>query len=361
MSEKLFLGDHYPPLLSLKLGFFCMQPLQCSQSWSFGKEYVTFVKFLDQQLYCGLSDGSIHMILDTKSEIKVKPQNPLVGIDDLGSSLCYATLDGKVQVWDPRVQAVVHTIKSPHPLASLAASDSLIALGTELDKPDAGILIYDIRKPNEIFRNYMDSHNDDVTDVRFHPDKNAIISGSTDGQVNLIDLSIADQDDAIYQTVNHEASIHRVGFLSSSRFFALSHMETLSIYQVANPNEDVPEPPPKNFGDLREHWSCEYVADFQDNYFLAGSNNDGQLKLIPFDNEVPQLISAYNLEGAHNDEVARCFALRGHQLFTGGEDGLVKLWDLVRPEQESLQADSKPVPRKSGHKVTKKIKRSNPY
>lgn len=66
---------------------------------------------------------------------------------------------------------------------------------------------------------YVDSHNDDVTAVRFHPQKlNCLISGSTDGLINIYDTNINDEDDAVYQTINHEASIHSTGFISEKKY-----------------------------------------------------------------------------------------------------------------------------------------------
>ena len=45
---------------------------------------------------------------------------------------------------------------------------------------------------------YWESHKDDVTSVRFHPDKKDVMaSGSTDGQINLFDISQPEEDEAL--------------------------------------------------------------------------------------------------------------------------------------------------------------------
>ena len=88
-----------------------------------------------------------------------------------------------------------------------------------------------------------------------------LLSGSTDGLVNLYDTAISDEDDALYQVMNHGASISHTGFLSETEIFALSHDETLSIYHITEPDEDTLEIHPIVFGDVRPRLKCEYVVD----------------------------------------------------------------------------------------------------
>lgn len=72
---------------------------------------------------------------------------------------------------------------------------------------------------------------------------------------------MAEEEDALYQVINHGSSIHHAGFLSDLDIFALSHDENLSMYRLADPDEGVEEPSPIVFGDLREQLRCEYVVD----------------------------------------------------------------------------------------------------
>lgn len=89
-----------------------------------------------------------------------------------------------------------------------------------------------------------------------------LLSGSTDGLVNLFDTKILEEEDALHQTINHGSSIHHAGFLTDIDIFALSHDEKFSMYEmITNPEETVEEPPPVHFGDLRERLGCEYVAN----------------------------------------------------------------------------------------------------
>jgi hypothetical protein len=125
---------------------------------------------------------------------------------------------------------------------------------------------------------YIESHSDDITEVskttsslaaadfcqlQFHPSRPQILlSGSTDGLVNIYNTSIADEEEALHQTINHGASIHHSNFLSDVDIFALSHDEKFSIYELmTNLEEGTEEPSPIHFGDMREKLGGEYVAN----------------------------------------------------------------------------------------------------
>jgi hypothetical protein len=99
--------------------------------------------------------------------------------------------------------------------------------------------------------------------LQYHPtDPYILLSGSTDGLVNLYNTSVLEEEDALHQTINHGSSIYRAGFLTNSDIFALSHDEKLSIYKlVVNPDETVDEPSPVHFGDIRQRVECDYVAN----------------------------------------------------------------------------------------------------
>lgn len=99
--------------------------------------------------------------------------------------------------------------------------------------------------------------------LQFHPSQPKILlSGSTDGLVNIYDTTVSDEEEALHQTINHGASIHHANFLSDVDIFALSHDEKFSMYKlVTNLEEGVEEPPPINYGDMREKLGGEYVAN----------------------------------------------------------------------------------------------------
>lgn len=109
---------------------------------------------------------------------------------------------------------------------------------------------------------YIESHNDDVTSLSFHPSSPSfLLSGSTDGLVNLYDITIADEDDALIQVFNHGSSIAQADFLSDDEVFALSHDEVFSIYETRDYLTGDEHDYTHAFGDLRPQLQCEYIAD----------------------------------------------------------------------------------------------------
>jgi hypothetical protein len=82
--------------------------------------------------------------------------------------------------------------------------------------------------------------------------------------VNIYNTAISDEDESLVQVFNHGASISHAGFLTASAVYALSHDETLSIYDLANPADGSAEDDtqhPTILGDLRPQLSCEYIVD----------------------------------------------------------------------------------------------------
>ncbi|KAL8636658.1 MAG: hypothetical protein Q9228_005971, partial [Teloschistes exilis] len=91
----------------------------------------------------------------------------------------------------------------------------------------------DSRATSQPLLQYVESHSDDVTELAFHPSQTScLLSGSTDGLINLYDTTITDEDDALIQVFNHGSSIAHADFLSDHEVFALSHDEIFSIYDL---------------------------------------------------------------------------------------------------------------------------------
>lgn len=100
-----------------------------------------------------------------------------------------------------------------------------------------------------------------MTELAFHATQPALLlSGSTDGLVNVYDTRIADEDEVTVQTFNHGASVHHAAFLApSSEVLAVSHDERFALYDVAE--EALGGDATQDFGDLRTVLGCQYVAN----------------------------------------------------------------------------------------------------
>lgn len=80
--------------------------------------------------------------------------------------------------------------------------------------------------------------------------------------MNIYDTTITDEEEALYQTINHGSSIHHADFLTDTDIFAVSHDERFSTYElVTNPDEVEEGSGAVHYGDLREKLGGEYVAN----------------------------------------------------------------------------------------------------
>ncbi|XP_037069029.1 WD repeat-containing protein 89-like [Pollicipes pollicipes] len=128
-----------------------------------------------------------------------------------------SSLDGTVRQWDTRtgratLQHTDATLQKPKPLTcvDVNAAGRFVCAGTEVVQDDSFLVFWDVRQPNPL-GGYWESHTDDVSTVRFHPtDSGALVSGSTDGYVNVFDVTQTTEDDALQATLNTESSVSSV-------------------------------------------------------------------------------------------------------------------------------------------------------
>ncbi|KAK2743783.1 hypothetical protein FQN57_004720 [Myotisia sp. PD_48] len=341
----------------------------------------------DRQTLQLLPDGVIRDTHTSSSGGGVTALCADVEEDGKGWLLATSGRDGTVKFWDTRTSqsksVVTFTSGKSFPLLSLACqanTNSLVA-GTELQKTDALVVFWDIRSHSKPRLEFVESHNDDVTELQFHPTRNnVLLSGSTDGLVNIYDTTITNEDDALLQVVKH-SSIHQAGFLDEKTIYALSHDEIFSIHPLTSSEEDQDEEvlrAPSHFGDLRPVLQCEYVAqvlvDRWGTYVAAGSTrlankplpcpilfqtslpppysvplsasfldkfswlnieisfgSQQTLDLVPL-SSTPQFhfdqSKIWKLPGSHGEELVRSvfFDSESQAVYTCGEDGYVRLW-----------------------------------
>lgn len=105
----------------------------------------------------------------------------------------------------------------------------------------------------------VDIHLTNIYQLNFHlSDANILLSGSTDGLINISDTRIADEDEVVIQAFNH-GSVHHAGFLNNTEVYALSHDEKFALYSMAEDEEKGSAT--SDFGDIREVLKCQYVAN----------------------------------------------------------------------------------------------------
>ncbi|ROV93280.1 hypothetical protein VSDG_06859 [Cytospora chrysosperma] len=261
--------------------------------------------------------------------------------DASGSVVCTAGENGTVSLWDLRLDGPKAQVAAPAggdaPIVSLACSTlgSAIAAGTEYAHHQASILVWDARAGSAPRIRYDEVHSDDVTELNFHPTSaNILLSGSTDGLVNVCDTGIADEDDVVVQAFNH-GSVHHAGFLNDTEVYAVSHDEKFALYDVAEGRENGSAA--WDVGDIRAALGCQYVADVApklgDGGAVVGAGTqDKQLFQLIHMSKSPgwgfRAETSVGLPGAHGSELVRSFCLVDQEqvVFTAGEDGQIIAW-----------------------------------
>ncbi|PYH85177.1 WD40 repeat-like protein [Aspergillus uvarum CBS 121591] len=331
----------------------------------------------DDSLRVFSADGLSHASIVTPSAHEVVTS--LRTYDAGQQLLATAGRDGKVKVWDLRSgkkPAVEMQTSIQAPVLSIACSPQThdIAAGTELVSSNYGqqavVAFWDIRSANQPRLEYVESHNDDVTELQYHPTRSHIaLSGSTDGLVNIYDTTITDEDEALVQVINH-GSVHHAGFLDEKTVYALSHDEDFAIHPTTDPDDQASEgAEPIQFNDLRQPLSCEYIVQLcqnsQGQYIAAGNKLEQRLDLVPlvsspswqFDQN-----NSWRLPGAHGEEVIRSVYVdeQSQSVLTCGEDGCVRVW---KPEDgdSTTQADGSAKGTRQKEKRIKNKDRFKPY
>ncbi|KAI6354070.1 hypothetical protein MCOR25_008778 [Pyricularia grisea] len=264
--------------------------------------------------------------------------------DQAQSTVCTAGSDGTVAIWDLRAGAGQVTRQigtAPTSIGSLACCPgaNMVAVGTEYENNQASIVIWDIRTQSAPVIQYNEVHSDDITELNFHPaDNHTLLSGSTDGLVNVYDLRVTDEDEVIVQTLNHGASVHHAGFLNRTEVFALSHDEKLAFFDLAE--EQDKGVATADFGDMRQVAQCQYIANVLPKADPSGASGavlgaglleQEKFELLHFSKGATwnfDTNSSVGLPGAHGSEVVRAFRVFDAErvVFTAGEDGRIKAW-----------------------------------
>ena len=252
---------------------------------------------------------------------------------------------GDVCAYDSRIPNPRFKLKIDRPVNTLAVSADgrRLAIGTELHNHRADIQLWDTRQQRLIWQS--NESNDDVTDLQFHSTQlDRLLSGTIDGLVSVFNTTITDEDDSLLQVVNHGA-IHKCGFLDSGRIYALSTDEHLSVHALSEHlPDDAGESEPTKFGDLRPLLGCEYVVDIVNagglTYIASGTHSEASkqnITLYPLKAESEVSIDQNMpivLAGSHGEEIVRTIHLDSNtnMAYTGGEDGIVKMWTPIAGE-----------------------------
>lgn len=293
------------------------------------------------------------------------PISGLVFSHSSSDVLYSGSADGTVRGWDVRRAGTeaVQVFKSDpsHSYCSfdLSCSDTLLCAGTEqVNNEDSFLVFWDVRKPGGgILGVYSESHSDDVTQVRFHPrDKDRLATGSTDGLVNVFDLSQGAEDEALLATCNSDSSAGCVCWCGAdyTQLLCLSHDEGLHLWDLCRLDTDEPltifsTSDARGLTSLADGGGVDYLVggrwlEEAQKLLVMGGRNSGELHLMECNDGGLRLLQS--LEGGHTSTV-RCFQwdVAGEALVTGGEDSQLLLWkpggeELAAGKRESMKSES---------------------
>lgn len=293
---------------------------------------------------------------------------PLCGVTfaHASSDLLYSgSADGTIRVWDvrrPGTEAAQRFKSDPsHCYCSfdLSCSDSLLCAGTEqVNDEDSFLVFWDPRKPGGgLLGVYSESHSDDITQVSFHPrHKDRLASGSTDGLVNVFDLSQGAEEEALLATCNSNSSASSVCWSGAdyTQLLCLSHDEGLHLWDLGQLETNEPltifsTTDARSLTPLADGGGVDYLVggwwlEEARELLVVGGKNSGDLHLMKCDAAGLHLLRS--LEGGHTSTV-RCFLWDAAEeaLFTGGEDAQLLLWkpggeELMPGKRESMKSES---------------------
>ncbi|XP_053545049.1 WD repeat-containing protein 89 [Bombina bombina] len=278
-----------------------------------------------------------------------------------------ACSDGTVKCWDTRLSgrevAQVFTGYPSNVFISfdVSSNDLVVCAATEKVEEDAFMVFWDARYDDKIKSSskeplgvYSESHNDDITQVRFHPtNPSRLASGSTDGLVNIFDISKDNEDDALVATCNSDSSISFLGWAGNehNEIFCLTHDEGFYWWDLAQMDTDQPITLMK-IQDMREAvngCTIDYVVGGfyhkkVDKLFLVGGTNNGVVHLLNCAADKVMPISL--LQEGHSATVRSFYwDVTDDSLLTGGEDAQLLLWkakakDSVPKKKETLKMAS---------------------
>ncbi|XP_062850989.1 WD repeat-containing protein 89 [Trichomycterus rosablanca] len=262
--------------------------------------------------------------------------------------------DGTIRCWDVRQpgSSAVRAFRSKpdHSYCSfdISCNGSVVCAGTEQVDEDSFLVFWDARmagdgsgggaKKEGLLGVYSESHSDDITAVCFHPTvADRLASGSTDGLVNVFDLSSGEEDDALITTCNCDSSASALCWSgkSADQLLCLTHDEGLYLWDLARlDGEDsftlFSSSDARTLVPLSEGNSLDYLIggtwlEEEGRLFLLGGSHSGALHLLDCSGTGLKLVTS--LKGGHSSTV-RCFQWDGLMgcLLTGGEDGQLLQW-----------------------------------
>jgi WD40 repeat protein len=265
------------------------------------------------------------------------------------SSFYTSSLDGTIKLWDYRTGGTQPSLvfkdntdgeDKLKPISSfdVSCNNKFVCAGTPLVEADSYLLFWDVRKA-AVLGGYWEAHTDDITQVKFHPrESSTMMSASTDGLINIYDVSRECEEDAFENALNVETSVQKVEWLELNNekvIGCITDMETVQFWKTENVS------PYAHFSRKLlastmyvGSWDNAYVSDIhgtanEDEVMLVGGSNVNKgeyLKTMTFSNGKLKPSATFE----NNKQLVRCssYDALSETFITAGESGIISVWTL---------------------------------
>ncbi|XP_054828292.1 WD repeat-containing protein 89 [Eublepharis macularius] len=288
-----------------------------------------------------------------------------------------ACSDGTVKCWDTRLassEAAQLFCGYPSNVFisfDVNCNDLIVCAGTEKVEEDVFMAFWDARSGTNSVPSsksplgvYSESHNDDITKISFHPSKpNLVVSGSTDGLVNVFDIDQDSEDDALMSTCNSGSSVSFVGWSGKGflQVYCMTHDEGFSWWDLAQLDTEEPItllqiPDAREVVSLGEAKLSYLIGGLyhekSDHLFIVGGESTGSLHLLGCG--IDGLSPVATLQRGHSATVRSFYwDMADESLLTGGEDAQLLLWKLGAVEKKAF---GKKASMKTASSVRRRVK-----
>jgi WD40 repeat protein len=223
---------------------------------------------------------------------------------------------------------------------------------------------------------YVDSHTEDVTQVRFQPGETAgettslLVSASEDGLACIFDTNQPSEEAALQGVLNVQTPLRQVGFFGPSYegVYCLTGSETLSVWHHDTAQRIC------DFGaTLREELTSvigtpvQYLVDCywnpsKNNLCLLTGSHTGEGSVFQVD--AGRIFPLFNLNNGHKGDIRSWCHIAANRFVTVGEDARLCEWCQLGPGAVSNQVvvsrSGAPVRKEKASKATSRAV-SNPY
>ncbi|XP_055315487.1 WD repeat-containing protein 89 [Sitodiplosis mosellana] len=286
------------------------------------------------------------------------------------NTLFVGVTNGKIYTYDLRAKPMpVQTFENtdaqqkPFMCFDVSANDSVLGVGSEQYEGEVNLILFDVRTTSTQAI-YSESHRDDLTQIRFHPNNPDILaSGSTDGLVNVFDISENDEDDALQSCYNTESSVQTINWHPKHDDYLLSCITHTNDFQLLDGDDtDVGfRCERQEITKLIKRKSAEdcYLINSHstlngDIFLLAGSNFNAGECLRSLTVHKKSLKPRNNF--IDNKQIIRCsiFNQKDQVLVTAGEGGIVTVWENSPSSNNDIHKEKRKI-------KTKNSRKSKPY